>query len=258
MKALIKNLFPRFTSKHTSTFCPVCNKDNVKFSPLPDIYHQNAEKYNFVHFGKGEMTSLDTYLCASCGASDRERLYTYWINQQISTGKLSRFTKTIHFSPELRLSNFIRSFKIFDDYQTADLTDPNVNHNVDLLNLPFENDHFDFFICSHILEHVQDDGQAIRELFRITRSNGCGILMAPIIIGLKKTIENTSITSGAERWHFFGQDDHVRLYSHEDYVKKITSVGFKVEQLNIKYFGVSIFKKLGLKKTSILYIVRKP
>ena len=254
MKTLIKRLFSKL---YAGAFCPVCNKNNVKFLPLPDIYRQNAEKYNYVHFGKGEMTALDTYICASCGASDRERLYTYWLKQQVSSGGMPRSTRTIHFSPELGLSNLIRNSNLFDDYQTADLNDPNTDHNVDLLNLPFENDDFDFFICSHILEHVQDDRQAIRELFRITKPNGCGILMAPIIVGLEKTIEDPTITSGAERWHLFGQDDHVRLYSHDDYVKRIESAGFTLEQFDRKYFGDNVFSRLGLKKTSILYVVRK-
>ena len=257
MKKIVKSLFSKLNFMHAGTFCSVCNNYNVKFSPLPDLYRLNAKKYDYIHFGKGEMTSLDTYFCASCSASDRERLYAYWIKHQISIGRLSKSTKMIHFSPEFGLSRLIRSLKIFDDYQTADLSDTGVDHNVDLLNLPFENNSFDFFICSHILEHVQDDRQAIRELFRITRPNGCGILMAPIILGLEKTIEDPTIISGAERWHLFGQDDHVRLYSHNDYVERIRSAGFLLEQLDSKYFGVNAFNRLGLKQTSILYVARK-
>lgn len=257
MKILMKNLLEKLNLKNRESFCSVCDNKKVKFNPLPDMFYENAKKFNYVHFGKGEMTSLDTYFCSSCTASDRERLYAYWIKQQVSLGKLSKSTKTIHFSPELGLLNLIRNLNLFDDYQTADLIDKTVDHNVDLLDLPFENDSFDFFICSHILEHVQDDRQAIRELFRITRTNGCGILMAPVIIGLEKTIEDPTITSGAERWHLFGQDDHVRLYSHDDYVQRIESTGFVLEQFGSTYFGTNTFDRLGLKRTSILYIARK-
>lgn len=257
MKTLIKRLLSKFNFTNASTFCSVCDSKNVGFAPLPDLYRQNAEKFNYVHFGKGEMTSLDTYFCSSCSASDRERLYAYWIKQQVSSGRMPQSARVIHFSPELGLSNLIRNLNLFNDYQTADLNGPNVDHNVDLLDLPFESDSFDFFICSHILEHVQDDRQAIRELFRITKPNGCGILMAPIIVGLEKTIEDPTITSGGERWHLFGQDDHVRLYSHDDYVQRIESAGFVLEQLGSTYFGEKNFDRLGLKQTSILYIARK-
>jgi SAM-dependent methyltransferase len=255
---IFEKLVAKLGIQRSDCFCPVCGTNGVFFSPLPDMYRQNAEKFGYVHFGKGEMTALDTYFCATCGASDRERLYAYWIRQQISTGKMPRDTRVIHFSPEMGLSALIRNSNFFDDYQTADLSNDGVDHNVDLLHLPFENDSFDFFICSHILEHVQDDRKAIRELFRITKPQGYGILMAPIIVGLEKTLEDPSITSGAERWRLFGQDDHVRLYSHNDYVNRIEIAGFVLEQLDRSYFGANVFDRLGLKKTSILYIARKP
>jgi hypothetical protein len=82
-------------------------------------------------------------------------------------------------------------------------------------------------------------------------------LMAPIIIGLEKTIEDPSVKTEAERWRYFGQNDHVRLYAHKDYVKKIKTHGFLVEELGIKYFGRHIFRRMGLKETSVLYIVKR-
>lgn len=62
----------------------------------------------------------------------------------------------------------------------------------------------------------------------------------------------------AQRWKHFGQYDHVRLYAHDDYVEKLEVNGFVLDQLDIEYFGEKLFKQLGMKATSILYIVRKP
>ena len=132
-----------------------------------------------------------------------------------------------------------------------------VDFKVDLLNMPLEDASFDFFICSHVLEHVESDDQAIKELYRITKKGGCGILMAPIIVGLEKTVEDSSIKDEAGRWKHFGQNDHVRLYAHDDYVNKIRNHGFRVEELGIEYFGEEAFSSLGLKSTSILYVVSK-
>lgn len=44
-----------------------------------------------------------------------------------------------------------------------------VDHVIDLMNLPFNESSFDLFICSHVLEHVENDDLAISELFRITK-----------------------------------------------------------------------------------------
>lgn len=174
----------------------------------------------------------------------------------MAAGRLLKKSRMIHFAPEPGLSRALRSSGFFD-YCTADLSMAGVDHHVDLMALPFLDETFDFFICSHVLEHVPDDGLAVRELHRILRSGGCGILMAPVVVGLEQTLEDPCVTDEAERWRLFGQNDHLRLYAHDDYVRKMQSNGFLVEQIGIDHFGVEVFKSLGIKETSILYIVHK-
>lgn len=81
--------------------------------------------------------------------------------------------------------------------------------------------------------------------------------MAPILMGLEKTLEDPSVKDEADRWRFYGQNDHLRLYAHGDYVNKIRSHGFRVEELGEGYFGKEVFRSLGLTRTSILYVVSK-
>ncbi|MXS84793.1 class I SAM-dependent methyltransferase [Nitrosomonas sp. HPC101] len=240
----------------TKTYCPLCQVKNGGFNPLPDFYKLNAEQYGFIHFGNGEMTAHETYSCSKCGASDRERLYAYWL-EYFYKSEDKCANKAIHFAPEAGLSAFLQKTELFEEYETADLMMGGVTYETDLMNLPFTDGSYDFFICSHVLEHVFDDDAAIRELFRVTRKGGQGILMAPIIVGLSKTIEDPSITDEGERWRLFGQNDHVRLYAHDDYVARIGVSGFKVHQFDESYFGQWLFKKLGLKSSSILYVVSK-
>lgn len=254
MVSLVKNL--KFWG--VKTYCPVCQSKNTGFSPLPDFYRINAQQHGYVHFGTGEMTALDTYSCTKCGASDRERLYAYWLAKFYANKQYKHARKAIHFAPEAGLSSYVQAAKIFDEYQTADLMMQGVAHKVDLMNLPFAAETYDFFICSHVLEHVDDDVRAMSELFRITRQGGSGILMAPISVELPKTIEDPSIADESERWRLFGQNDHVRLYSHDDYVARIKACRFTLHEYGQSYFGSSQFKRLGLKPSSILYVVSKP
>ncbi|MCG4453716.1 methyltransferase domain-containing protein [Pseudomonas sp. MMS21-TM103] len=235
--------------------CPVCKQAEVSFVAIPEFYRENARRYGFVHYGQGEMTAHDTYTCKRCGASDRERLYVYWMEQEIAAGRLCKGAQVMHFAPEQAMSRVIRASQFFD-YATADLSMPGVDHQVDLMDTPFGDGAFDFFICSHVLEHVADDGTAIRELRRITRDGGCGILMAPIIVGIEHTLEDPSVTDEAGRWRLYGQNDHVRLYAHDDYVRKIEDNGFGVDQYGIDYFGSEVYAAMGLKPSSILYIAR--
>lgn len=255
LKRLLVKIFGE-KSLELPFLCPTCNIRQAAFLPLPDFYRESAHQHGYMYFGKGEMTALETYSCPNCGASDRERLYTLWIEQQIQKGSLSKSSRVIHFAPEAVLSARLESLNSFD-YKTADLMMEHVDYKVDLLNMPFDDASFDFFICSHVLEHVESDDQAIQELYRITKQGGCGILMAPIVVGLEKTLEDPSVKDEAGRWKHFGQNDHVRLYAHNDYLNKIYSHGFSVEQLGIEYFGAETFRSLGLKPTSILYVVVK-
>lgn len=257
MKSLCRQMQGFLRRKPIKHCCPVCGASDTSYDPLPDFYRQNAEQQGYQHFGKGEMTALDTYSCARCGASDRERLYALWLDQEVRKETFQGKGKAIHFAPEAGLANYIRQKQVFDDYQTADLMMEAADHKVDLMDLPFPSNSFDFFICSHVLEHVPDDLKAIHELHRITRPGGRGILMAPIIVGLAHTLEDSSVTTEADRWRLFGQYDHVRLYAHNDYVARIRSGGFSVEQLGRKTFGTNAFSELGLKPSSVLYIVTK-
>ena len=257
MNGIFQKLPLFFRGLSAKRICPVCCNNEVTFLPLPTFYKEKAEQYGYVRFGQGEMISLEEYSCSSCGASDRERVYAFWIDEMIKRGRFKKGAKVIHFAPEPSLSRKLRSLKTLD-YSTADLCMDNVDSKVDIMQMPFEDSVYDLFICSHVLEHVESDDKAIAELFRITKKGGCGILVAPISIGLNKTLEDASVVTEDERWKYYGQGDHLRLYAHDDYVRKIKSHGFDVQELGVDYFGHKLFHMLGMKETSILYIVDKP
>lgn len=244
------------TTDASGTHCPVCGRSGMTFLPLPDFYREHAERHGFVHFGKGEMTALATYACPECGASDRERLCALWIRQEMGGGRLATGARLLHFAPETALRRMIGSLALFD-YRTCDISMADVDSREDLMGLSFASESFDLFLCSHVLEHVPDDGIALAELFRVTRVGGRGILLAPVMVGLAQTLEDWSVSSEADRWRLFGQHDHVRLYSHDGFVRKIRESGFHLEQLDASHFGAEAFERLGLKPTSILYVVER-
>jgi predicted SAM-dependent methyltransferase len=115
----------------------------------------------------------------------------------------------------------------------------------------------DMFLCSHVLEHVPNDRQAVRELFRILRPGGWGILMVPLHVALTETYENPAITSDAERWKHFGQNDHLRVYAKPDFFAKVKEAGFALDALDESVFGAEAFRRHGIHTRSVLYIVKK-
>jgi len=71
-------------------YCPVCGQDKATFLPLPDYFREQATLHGYERFGKGEMISLDSFSCSVCGASDRERIYAYWIDAMICSGTFKK------------------------------------------------------------------------------------------------------------------------------------------------------------------------
>jgi len=133
-----------------------------------------------------------------------------------------------------------------------------VDDIVDIVDMKLYNDNqFDFFICSHVLEHVSDDRKALCELYRILKPQGLGILMVPIILGLAEIDEDPSIKDESERWRRFGQHDHVRLYSKNGFIRRVRETGFFIHQYGKEYFGEMLFAQSGITNQSILYVVEK-
>lgn len=165
-------------------------------------------------------------------------------------------TQFIHFALGTALSRKVKLIGFFD-YKTADLLADDVDYKIEMMVMPFDDESFDFFICSHVLEHVERNDQAIKDLYKITKRVGCEILMAPIIMGLKKTIEDSSVKDDGGRWKLNGENDRVRLYAHDDYVNKIRTFGFRVVEPGTSYIGKEVFHVLGLTSTKILYVTHK-
>jgi SAM-dependent methyltransferase len=163
----------------------------------------------------------------------------------------------VEFAPTPPLRRFIKKFPQVN-YRSADLYSDDVEDKVDLTRMDiYSAGQFDFLISSHMLEHIEDDFAAMRELHRILKPGGAGIVMVPIDLSLNEVYENPALKTEEERWKHFAQYDHVRLYSKEGFIRRLESVGFRVEQLGSDHFGSEKLEKAGIHRRSVLYVVHK-
>jgi hypothetical protein len=81
--------------------------------------------------------------------------------------------------------------------------------------------------------------------------------MVPIVIDLERIIEDPSIKTDEDRWKYYGQFDHERLYNSEGFVQRIISAGFQVDKLGIIFFTKKIFEEAGIPLSACLYVVKK-
>lgn len=263
IKRRIKALQTLMYSFGAKYHCPVCGSRVKRFQPLSEFYFNNAKQHGYRYtFEQAETLNFHDYLCPFCGASDRDRLHALYIQVYLASDKTNRAIKIIDFAPSAALSRFIRNLIALSgqnaSYRTADINMEGVDDKVDIADMRlYEDNRFDFFICSHVLEHVSDDRKVLSELSRILRPQGQGILMVPIVLGLAEIDEDPSVIDESERWRRFGQYDHVRLYSKDGFIKRVRDAGFLIHQYGKEYFGEKLFAQNGITSQSILYVVEK-
>jgi SAM-dependent methyltransferase len=151
------------------------------------------------------------------------------------TDVFARPQRLLHIAPEPGISNVLSRIATLD-YITGDLSSSLAQMRIDVTALPFSDASFDAAICSHVLEHVIDDGAAISELFRVVSPGGWAWLDSPVERGRATTFEDPQITSPDDRERVFGQWDHVRIYGTDLYDRWLAA-GFAVETVDITDSG---------------------
>jgi SAM-dependent methyltransferase len=213
--------------------CPICESSFREFLPY------------------GRIRSRSNALCPSCMSLERHRLI--WLYLQDRTDFFNRPMNVLHIAPE---ACFIKQLERIhgNGYITADIESPLAKVKMDIHQIPFPENQFDAVLCNHVLEHVNDDIKAMKELHRVMKPGGFAILQIPFFHPIpEKTFEDFSITDPREREKVFGQDDHVRRYGH-DYTKRIESAGFKAyEDQFVNTLSDEQRFKSGLSKGEVIY-----
>ncbi len=105
----------------------------------------------------------------------------------------------------------------------------------DLCRAPFADQRFDAISCVNVLEHIEEDIQAMREIRRMLKPDGRAFLMVPACPGL---------------YDYFDEvHQHVRRYDRTEFRDKLRLAGFDIVREN--YMGTVLFppffvvKKIG-------------
>ncbi|MDA8596580.1 class I SAM-dependent methyltransferase [Flavobacteriaceae bacterium] len=240
---------------------PLLIKLSYWVQPISDLYFRgtkytdpiNEKSYRkFLPYGYENLRP--NALAPGTLSLERHRLLWLYLK---NSNFFNQESKVLHIAPE---QCFIKRFKKLKnlDYTTTDLYSPIVDIKADICDLPFEDNSFDWVLCNHVLEHIQDDRQAMREIFRILKPGGSAILQIPMDYDLDKTYEDDRISSREERAKHFGQYDHVRLYGW-DYYDRLASIGFEVykEQPQTKLSEKQI-EQYALAVNEVIPVVKKP
>jgi SAM-dependent methyltransferase len=212
--------------------CIICDWEGVKFDD--DNWHNGV-------------------VCPNCKIKVRHRLLiatlkNYSNHEELSYTRIGYNKNIIHFSPERSISNYVS--KLAKEFIKADLTREDC-FKVNMMNMSiFPDNRFDLAIACDILEHVDDDIIAMKELHRIIKPDGYAILSVPQLDPPAMTDEDPTITDEKIRIQRFGQKDHVRIYG-DDFRWRLELVGFKVTVIDENNFSPEVVSKYGLKPLTL-------
>jgi len=164
------------------------------------------ESYRYLPH-KNEAIIRNNSHCPTCLCQERHRFLYEYIkqNRDIIENKI-----IVHVSSEVCFRE--RLAKISRVYHRIDI-DPYDKHvQMDIRKMEFESDTIDTFICSHVLEHVEDDDKAIKEIVRVLKKDGTALLLVPI-----DNREHTEEFNNPNKEDF----DHVRNYGYIDFINKL-------------------------------------
>ena len=230
--------------------CPLCGYRSRDLAPIGHDY-EVLRRYKVVGAARRRGG------CYRCGAYDRDKLVYLYLRDglQIFSPEKKNY-RILHIAPSHAIASRLHAHG-FAGYVAGDLFTkgyhyPDYVREMNVLRLPFEDETFDLVLCNHVLEHIEDDRRAMREIYRVMKCGAEAILQVPLSGILEKSLEDPALKSEEERARAFGQRDHVRIYGR-DYFERLGEVGFRVEEKDLS----AAYPRCGLNPGERLTIALK-
>ncbi len=192
---LKKNFRRLNTLKMHKRLCPICHWEGDKF-------YDTKKKYGGIYKDS---------TCPNCHSQPRHRMLFLYLKKILP--KCNKI-KLLHFAPEPFIAKLIKNYRNIK-YLSADIDRNKAMKKEDITHLSFEDNTFDIIICSHVLEHVEDDKKAFNEIHRVLKHKGIAIIIVPLDNSREITHQNPEIKSEIDREREYGWFEHLRLYGND-------------------------------------------
>lgn len=214
-------------------YCPICDEES-----------------EFVVYN-----SRPAAVCTHCSSLERHRLVWLYLVEELHLFTGPALT-ILEVAPNGIIAQPMEAAKNIT-YHSIDL-EYEAKEQMDVQRMTYPAGMFDGVYASHVLEHVEHDILAIREIFRVLKPGGWAILQVPLNNGL--TIEHVNGAHTPElRQRVYGQRDHLRFYGRLDYRERLQAQGFAVRvEPYARALGEDVCARYGLQIHEDLYFCRKP
>jgi SAM-dependent methyltransferase len=183
--------------------CPCCGWSGRRF-------------YDYIEVGYTSRNSA----CPQCDSHSRHRALFRWLNQeyqlQNKRGIALVFAPEAALAPVWERATNLRVYRVdLEAIRGPDLLG-------DMRRLPVASDAIDLLWCHHVLEHIDDDRAAIRELYRVLRSStGELIVSVPMYEGQATREYGYADPNEPGHWRIYGAD----------FVDRLAESGFEVRSV---------------------------
>ncbi len=226
--------------------CIICFNKTLGF-----FYHKSEKtseleilsKYNCV------VDHIESHTCPICGCSEKERNIFLYFNKLGIWNEINSSTKVLHLAPNAYVHLGLETRKAITT--SGDLHPENFRikdiQKLDVTCLPFDDNSFDIILCNYVLEYIENDMTAMRELYRVLTPNGKAILQTQYSKDIETTFEDSSISTPSDRYVNFGKESLVRIYSQKDFLNRLSLAGFTLNIVpsrslfsdeEVEYYGV--------------------
>ncbi|MBC7486855.1 MAG: methyltransferase domain-containing protein [Cytophagaceae bacterium] len=123
-------------------------------------------------------------------------------------------------------------------------------------DIKFDDNRFDYIICSHVLDDVDDDRKALREMYRVLKSGGQAIIAVPADLEMPVTVEfDETPEKKSLKLHLKISAENKRVYG-ADFIDILAGEGFEVSLILSSSMNDSI-RNYALRKSDCLYVCTK-
>lgn len=230
----------------TTKKCLCCGDKVMKWQP----WGSNAQVYSEHKIIGGGYRNCR---CPNCGAIDRHRWLEYVLTEY--TDIYSKECKVLHFAPEKSVQKKLKDSKLCW-YISGDINSDSADYYIDICDIPFKDEVFDFIIANHVFCYIEDEEKCFGELKRCLKKDGTLIISFPIRMDIDTYSKYGLSSDESERE--FGTRDNCRIYG-KDYRQYLEQRGIFVDKTFSPYELLSDNEILsfGLLKDDIIIFSKK-
>ncbi|HBB89562.1 MAG TPA: hypothetical protein DC047_18305 [Blastocatellia bacterium] len=181
--------------------CPVCGWKGRRF-------------FDYVELGY----RVGNGACPTCDSHSRHRALYLWLTKEFQLEQ--KTGRALVFAPERSLAPLWEATPNLRVIKTDIAASRGVHLLSDVMRLPFASRSMELIWCHHVLEQVEDDRAAMRELCRVLKANGELVISAGITRLETKEFDSADPMLSGNR----------RLYG-ADFPERLRAAGFQVQEM---------------------------